>query len=62
MAKRNVCTACKMFVEGGMCPNCKGNQFANSWQGRIYINDPEKSLIAQKLGIKMAGEYAIKLK
>lgn len=62
MAKRKVCTNCKFFVEGDTCPNCSGNQFSMNWQGRIFINNPEKSLIAQKLGIKIKGEYAIKVK
>ncbi len=54
--------ACKLFVEEETCPGCNGNQFTQSWQGRLYINNPEKSVIAQKLGIKMKGEYAIKVK
>lgn len=62
MAKRKVCTSCKFFVEGETCPLCKGNQFSSTWQGRIYINNPGKSLIAKKLGITVQGEYAIKVK
>ena len=62
MAKRKVCMGCKLFVEEDTCPNCNGNQFTQNWQGRIYINNPEKSTIAQKLGIKMKGEYAIKVR
>lgn len=62
MAKKKVCTSCKMFVEEDVCPNCKGNQFSNNWQGRMFINNPEKSTIAKKIGITMRGEYAIKVK
>ncbi len=51
-----------MFVESNECPVCKGNQFANNWQGRIFIADANKSMIAEKLGIKVKGEYAIKVK
>lgn len=62
MAKKKACKKCKIFVEGDTCPICKGNQFSTNWQGRIYINDPKKSEIAQKLGIDIKGEYAIKVK
>ena len=60
--KKKACKKCKLFVEGSECPLCKGNQFSNNWQGRLFIIDPNKSLIAQKIGIKAKGEYAIKVK
>ncbi|MEK6907367.1 MAG: transcription elongation factor subunit Spt4 [Nanoarchaeota archaeon] len=59
MAKK-VCKKCKMFVEKDVCPNCQGNQFTNTWKGRITILNAEKSEIAKKLEIKKDGEYAIK--
>lgn len=62
MAKKKVCTQCKQFVPGEVCDNCKGNQFTNNWQGRMFINSPEKSIVAQKMGITAKGEYAIKVK
>ena len=62
MVKRKVCKKCKMFVDGNECPNCKSNQFSTNWQGRITITDPEKSEIAKKIGIKVKGEYAIKVR
>ncbi len=51
-----------MFVEGNECPMCKTSQFSTSWQGRLSIIDAEKSVIAQKIGIKSKGEYAIKVR
>lgn len=39
----------------------KGN-FTTSWQGRIFIADPARSMIAEKIGIKEKGEYAIKVR
>ncbi len=59
---KKVCKECRLFVEGPTCPSCKGNQFTESWKGRIYIGNPDKSEIAQKLGFKIKGEYAIKVK
>ncbi len=59
---KKVCKSCKLFVEGNNCPVCKGNQFSTNWQGRIFIADTNKSMIAQKMGITVKGEYAIKVR
>ncbi len=59
---KKVCKKCKLFVDGPVCPICKGNQFSENWKGRIYISDPARSEIAQKMGINVKGEYAIKVK
>jgi RNA polymerase subunit RPABC4/transcription elongation factor Spt4 len=42
--------------------NLSKSDFTSSWQGRIYISDPEKSFIAKKVNIHEKGEYAIKVK
>ena len=60
--KKKICRKCKLFVEGDVCPVCKGNQFSTSWQGRLTILDANKSIIAKKLGIATKGEYAIKIR
>ena len=60
--KKKVCKKCKMFVEGSECQSCKSNQFSNNWQGRLYILDPAKSLVAEKIGLQAKGEYAIKVR
>ena len=57
---KKVCRKCKIFVKGSECPICKGNQFTENWKGRIVILDANKSEIAQKIGLKVKGEYAIK--
>jgi DNA-directed RNA polymerase subunit E" len=51
-----------MFIEGHECPVCRTSQFSNSWQGRLSIIDASKSLVAEKIGIKSKGEYAIKVR
>jgi RNA polymerase subunit RPABC4/transcription elongation factor Spt4 len=51
-----------MFVKGDSCPVCKGNQFANNWSGRIHILDVNKSELGKRIGAKINGEYAIKVK
>lgn len=58
---KKVCRKCKVFVSGNECPICHGTNFTTTWKGRIIILDPEKSEIAQKIGIKNKSEYAIKI-
>jgi len=59
---RKVCKKCRIFVKGDSCPICKNNQFTTNWQGRINIVDADKSMIAEKVGIKVKGEYVIKVR
>ena len=60
--KKKVCKKCKMFIEGGTCPSCKGSQFSTNWKGRLNILDARKSAIAKKIGYTIPGEYAIKVR
>ncbi|MDO8655614.1 MAG: transcription elongation factor subunit Spt4 [Nanoarchaeota archaeon] len=62
MSKKKACKRCKLFVEEDTCPQCGTSSFTNSWQGRLYISDAEKSTIAEKVNIKLKGEYAIKVR
>ena len=59
---RKACKKCRIFVEGNTCQICNGNEFTDNWKGRIYILDNEKSEIAEKLDIKVKGEFAIKIR
>lgn len=60
MVKKKACKKCRIFVKGNECQLCKGTEFTTSWKGRIIVMDAEKSEIAQKLNIKVKGEYVIK--
>ncbi|MFH1275715.1 MAG: transcription elongation factor subunit Spt4 [Candidatus Woesearchaeota archaeon] len=62
MAKKKACKKCKIFVEGPQCPVCKSDVFSNSWQGRLFVQDVQNSMIAEKILIKVKGEYAIKVR
>lgn len=62
MAKKKACRQCKIFVEGDSCPICKGDNFSDNWQGRLYVTDPTASEIAQKIKVSVKGEYAIKIR
>lgn len=59
---KKVCKKCRIFVKGGECPICKGNNFTEIWQGKINILDANKSEIAKKIGINVKGEYVIKVR
>ncbi len=61
VGKKKACKRCKMFIEGDTCPTCQSSIFTTSWQGRIYVSDVNSD-IAQKIGIKVKGEYAIKVR
>jgi len=62
LAKEKVCKKCKIFVEGTVCPICKGNQFSTIYQGKLNILDANKSFIAKKMEIKEKGRYVIKVR
>ena len=59
--RRKVCKKCKLFVDGNTCPICKGNDFSTNWKGRLNVLDAERSMVADKVNIKVKGEYAIKV-
>jgi len=62
MAER-ACRNCNRIVEDSTeCPVCKGNDLSNAWSGLVVIYDPEDSEIAEELGIKTPGRYAIRVK
>ncbi|MFH1850031.1 MAG: transcription elongation factor subunit Spt4 [archaeon] len=60
--KKKACKTCKILVDGNDCSVCKTSQLSTSWQGRLNVLDVNKSLIADKIGIKVKGEYAIKVR
>ncbi len=62
MTKKKVCKKCKLFVRGNECSICKGTDFSTTWKGRIIILNVEKSDIAQKLGVTLPGEYAVRVR
>ena len=62
MAKKKACKKCKVFVDGEQCPICKNSNFTNNWQGRLFITDVERSMIAKNVHATVKGEYAIKVR
>jgi RNA polymerase subunit RPABC4/transcription elongation factor Spt4 len=60
MAKK-ACKSCKYLVEGSKCPVCNSDQLSESWKGKLIVLNAEKKKIEKKTGIKVKGEYAIKI-
>lgn len=60
MGKQKACKICKMIYEGEECPNCGSKEYVEDFKGKVVIENPEKSEIAQKLKVSKAGFYAIK--
>ena len=56
------CRTCRKIIEEGKeCPLCGGTSFTTFWKGYVIIIDPEKSEIAQKMGITHTGKHALRL-
>jgi DNA-directed RNA polymerase subunit E" len=60
--RKQACKNCKIFIEGEVCPICKGTNVSPNWQGRIHFLDTKKSFIAHQMGVEKPGEYALKVR
>lgn len=58
--KDKACKICKTIYEGDKCPNCGSKEFTDSYKGKIYVLNEEKSEIAKNIGISSKGKFAIK--
>ncbi len=57
------CKNCRYIIEqGNVCPACQSTDFSDKFNSQIIIFDAEKSEIARKLGAKIAGKYAVRIK
>ncbi len=61
MARELACRKCKCVTIGKVCPACKSSDLTPDWQGIVLIANPEKSKIANTLGITTKGKYALKV-
>ena len=57
-----VCKECHRLVSGQVCESCNSTSFTSDWSGYVVIIDPLKSQIAKKLGVKLPGKYALKVR
>ena len=60
MAKQKACKICKKIYDGEKCLDCGSKESTESFKGRVFILNTEKSEIAKKLNIKQKGNFAIK--
>ena len=56
------CKKCRFISKGPTCPACGGSDLTDRWTGIIYIVNPEKSEVAKRLGFKLPGKYAAKIR
>ena len=57
------CKNCRLLTtETGKCPGCQSTELTEKYSGQLVVLDPEKSQIGKKLGVKVPGRYAIKIR
>jgi DNA-directed RNA polymerase subunit E" len=59
--KVNACKECKKLTELDICTVCKSRTTPH-WVGFVAVSDPEKSEIAKKMGLKVKGKFALKVR
>ena len=55
------CRKCHKLTTRSTCPYC-GESKSEHWQGYLIVIDAKNSKIAEKMGIKMPGKYALKVR
>ena len=55
------CKSCHRITEKETCEVCNVAT-SQYWSGFVAVIDPEKSEIGKKLGIKLPGNYAMKVR
>jgi len=56
------CRTCKVITNENVCPVCKGTELSEDFLGFVIILDASKSHLAEKMKIKEAGQYALKIR
>ena len=56
------CRNCRALVIGDKCAVCGGADLTKSFEGIIYVLDANESQIANAIGAKVPGKFALKLK
>jgi len=59
--KEKACKICKfIYEEGNTCPKCGAKEFTESFKGKLFVANAEKSEIAKNININDNGMYAVK--
>jgi DNA-directed RNA polymerase subunit E" len=65
MADRLVCRECHRVQdadEENSCVVCGSTSLTEDWAGYVVITHPEKSQIAEEMGVVEPGQYALKVR
>jgi len=56
------CRNCRLIIAENLCPNCKTTSVSDDWIGEVIILNPSRSRIAEDMGIKKPGRYALRVR
>jgi len=56
------CIKCRLIVSGDVCPTCHESELTKTFEGYILVVNPEGSQVAEAIGAKVPGRYALKIK
>ena len=65
MADRRVCRECHRVLDSPdqqTCPACGSSSLTEDWAGYVVIGPPDRSRIAEEMGISETGKYALKVR
>lgn len=56
------CRECKyIYTEGHQCPSCESTEHTDKYGGLIIVLDPVNSKLAERMGAKTPGSYAVRV-
>jgi DNA-directed RNA polymerase subunit E" len=56
------CRECNTITDEKICPNCRSSDLSEDFSGILIVLDPGRSRIAEKVGLKREGVYALKVR
>jgi DNA-directed RNA polymerase subunit E" len=59
---QKACRNCRLLYEGDACPACQSTEHSRQFEGAVYIVDAERSEVGKRIGAKVPGKYALKIK
>jgi len=62
LPKYKACRVCKALTTEDRCPICGSTDLTYNWEGIIAVIDPLRSKLAQSLGYKKQGIYALRVR
>jgi DNA-directed RNA polymerase subunit E" len=56
------CRECHRVTRDEVCPSCGSENLSEDWSGYVIIIEPDESEIADRMEVKLAGRYALKVR